>query len=292
METSSRPLVLFHDQCVDGVVSAWIAWRRYFDQAEYLPVRYGEQPPDCADRLVFILDFSYPPSVMSKIADQASRCIVIDHHDSAVWAYQREWLERHDVVTVFDLAHSGAQLTARYFNASARLWIVDYAEDQDLWKFSLPDSKEVNALIAATCLGLPPLEAFQALEELRGRSMKLAVQQGRGALLQVQAYARQVASEAKRVTFAGYPNIPIVNCAKPFNSQVGHALNRDSLFSVSWRQEGDRAVFSLRSEGEPPFDCAKLCERFKGGGHRGAAGFALPFNVPAAWAEVFTAERG
>jgi uncharacterized protein len=277
----SHPIVLFHSQCMDGLVAAWVAWRRYFERAEYIPVRYGQKPPDCSDRLVYVLDFCYSPEDTAALADQASRVIIMDHHKTSIDRFEQGWKPRPDVETIFDLGRSGAGITSDYFNAQARVWIVDYAEDRDLWRWKLPHSREINALLAASCLGKPPTEAFHLLNELRGLSMKQVIAQGTGAQLQIECYARQVATEAQRITFAGHANIPLVNLPKPMASEVLHALLDDRTpFAAGWRQEGTQAVFSLRSANGPDsFDVAKLAERFGGGGHRNAAGFSMTFHA-------------
>jgi uncharacterized protein len=283
METSARPLVLFHAQCVDGAVAAWVAWRRHNDRADYVAMRYGDPPPDCTDRLVYILDFSFSPNVLTRIADQAKRVINIDHHETAVGNYAA-WTPRPDVELKFDVTRSGAGLTADHFGSAH--WITEYAEDGDLYRFALPQSREVGAVLAAACLGYAPLDAFRALDTLLGQSRKTIEVQGRGALLSMDSYARQVAAEAAHVTFAGYPRIPIVNCSRPYRSAVTHLLAKDALFGVSWRMERDKALFSLRSDGLEPFNVAKLCEQFGGGGHRTAASFSIVFSAPEQWAEV------
>jgi oligoribonuclease NrnB/cAMP/cGMP phosphodiesterase (DHH superfamily) len=278
VETNPRPLIIFHDSCMDGIASAWVAWRRYFDRADYVPMRYGQKPPCCQDRVVFVLDFCFSPEETIRIADEATRVLVFDHHKTAIDRFS-DWRPRPDVELHFDLKHSGAQLTAKHFSAASRLWIVDYVEDRDLWKHALPHTHEVNALLGASCLGLEPIEAFKILDQLRGLSMKQAVAQGTGALLQLRCYARQVAAEARKTTFAGHPGIPVVNLPKPMASEVLHELTQEAPFAVGWRQEGPNIVFSLRSAGKPAFDVAKLAERYGGGGHPSAAGFTLPCNA-------------
>lgn len=271
-------LVLFHDQCADGLAAAWTAWRVLGSGAEYMPVRYDEPPPkQVGDRDIYVLDFSYDPKTLAGMADAARRLVVIDHHATAI-DQLKGWKARPDVELVLDKTHSGAQLALRYFSVpDTRLWIIDYVEDRDLWRFGLPHSKEINALIAASALGRTPLDAFQVFEELRGYSMKKAVERGAGALLQIECYARQVAKEARRITFSGYPEIPVVNLPKPMTSEVLHALTSEAPFAVGWRQEGAKAVFSLRSSGNPGFNVATLAERYGGGGHHNAAGFTLDF---------------
>lgn len=275
-----RSLVLFHDQCLDGLVAAWFAFRRFGETADYLAVRYKQPHPDCTDRVVYILDFCYSPEETAVIADEAARVVIIDHHASAIEEFRARWKERADVQALFDVTASGAALTARYFDVAAKFWIPDYVSDRDLWRFELPHSREINAMFAANCLGRAPLDAFSVLEELRGLSMHDAVIQGVGAQKQIEAYVRQMVPEVRWQTFLGYSDIPVINAPKPFNSEVLHALAKRAQFAVAWRVESNSAVFSLRSEG---FNVRELCERFGGGGHDPAAGFTLPFPSQELW---------
>lgn len=272
--TDPRPLILFHAECVDGIVSAWVAWRRFFERADYVPVKYGRERPDCTDRLVYVLDFCYPPEETVHMADEASRVVILDHHATAIDRFKASWKERPDVEYVFDIERSGAGITSDYFNSSSRVEIVNYVEDRDLWRFKLPSSKEVNAAIAAACLGKTPIQAFQALNDLRGKSMKQLITQGEGARMQIDAYARQCAEAATRSIFADYEDIPIVNIARPMNSDVLHLLTKNALFAVGWYVDDDRVIFSLRTD-KDDFDVARVAERYGGGGHKGAAGFTL-----------------
>jgi len=62
----AKRLVIYHANCIDGYTSAWAAWRKYGDDAEYLPASYGDPAPDVTGRWVLVVDFSYPRDVMLK----------------------------------------------------------------------------------------------------------------------------------------------------------------------------------------------------------------------------------
>lgn len=52
----NKPLILYHGpSCGDGFCAAWIAWLKFGDQAEYVPIQYGQEPPDVTGREVYIL---------------------------------------------------------------------------------------------------------------------------------------------------------------------------------------------------------------------------------------------
>lgn len=271
---NSRPLVIFHAECLDGIVSAYVVWLHYRGHADYCAAVYGSVPPDVQGRRVIIVDFSYPPEVLETMAAVASHITMIDHHDSAVRKYER-WAGRPNVEVLFDLTRSGAALTQQFFMVMAESWIVDYAEDRDLWRFELPQSREISAYLSAITLGKEPHDAFAALLQVSGVPFAKVAVLGAGALEQLQAYCRQVTRSASRVRFAGHEGIPLANIARPMNSDVLNMLAVGELFSVGWYQEGDEAIFSLRAAKD--FNVARLAERFGGGGHPLAAGFRVPF---------------
>src|SRR5262245_46679499 len=92
------PLVIYHGSCADGFASVWLANKAYFDKNSvhsslenpshwYIDTHaatYGDPPPNVTDRVVYILDFSYPKEQMEKIANYAQFVTVIDHHESAI----------------------------------------------------------------------------------------------------------------------------------------------------------------------------------------------------------------
>src|SRR3990167_11323403 len=52
--------VLYHGGCPDGFGGAYAAWKKFGDTAEYIPVKYGNTPPEgLAGREVYIVDFCY-----------------------------------------------------------------------------------------------------------------------------------------------------------------------------------------------------------------------------------------
>ena len=75
---------------------------------------------------------------------------------------------------------------------------------------------------------------------------------------------------------AGF-DIPVVN-SFVFQSEIGDELCKlypDAPFAAVWCQKAvNLQAWSLRSIGE--FDVSVIAEKFGGGGHRNAAGFAKP----------------
>lgn len=180
----TRPLILFHANCADGFCAAWIAHRHYGDDgddADYLPVQYGQEPPDVRGRVVYILDFSYKRPVMRRILSQARKVVVLDHHRTAeaeLAGIIDEFIQRPDLIANppgselpfirFDMTKSGGRLAWEYawdrwyapkysslMDGDQKLtrddppWLVAYTEARDLWTFHLPFSREISAALAS-----------------------------------------------------------------------------------------------------------------------------------------------
>ena len=73
-----KPLVIYHADCTDGYGSAFAAWLKFGDEAEYLPMQYGQVKTVAemnsvlstagipfGEGEVYILDFSLPKDVMA-----------------------------------------------------------------------------------------------------------------------------------------------------------------------------------------------------------------------------------
>ena len=93
-----RPLVIYHANCADGFAAAFAAWLKIGDEAEYVPCQYGQITGDeegweklmakFADggnlnRDVYILDFSFPRTIMDHLMECADKVVWLDHHASS-----------------------------------------------------------------------------------------------------------------------------------------------------------------------------------------------------------------
>jgi oligoribonuclease NrnB/cAMP/cGMP phosphodiesterase (DHH superfamily) len=203
--------------------------------------------------------------------EQAAFLVVLDHHKTAQKAMQELSQRKYDkpVMFVFDMERSGAGIARDYFQYGLTSWLVDYTQDRDLWRFSLPDSHAVNAFIGTLA---PMFDAYEYVHE--NFSISEATAAGAGALAYKNMYVSKMVEHAQLVTFDGHPSIPLVNVPYVGVSEVVGKLAEAALFAVGWfqRQDGKVAI-SLRSRGD--FDVSALAERHGGGGHKNAAGFQL-----------------
>ncbi len=254
-----KTVILYHANCYDGFGAAWASWKKLGDEAQYRPVQYGEAPVsiDGADT-VYILDFTYPRTFIEELRSRNGRVVIIDHHKSAMKA-----LAGLDD-TVFNLDKSASVLTWEYFFPGTETpQLLRYIQDYDLWKFELPNSKEVSIAINSH-----PMD-FSVWDGLDPK--QLAVD-GRPLLRLRQETVRMTCNEAKVVRFEGH-EVPVVN-ASSYSSEVGEELLKrysNAPFTVSYYDRAGVRHWSLRSR--PDFDVSVLARSYGGGGHVQAAGF-------------------
>jgi len=264
-------LVIYHDHCVDGWTAAWVAWLAAGDNdTEYVPASYGDPPPPVDGREVFVLDFSYPRQTMLQMAERAKKLVVLDHHKTAQAELQGLPFAH------FDMQQSGAAMAWEAFQVGKRPWLVDYVEDRDLWRFALPDSKEINAWIG-TCART----SFAEWSLLEHAGPVHAAHMGRAVLCYIDRYVRDMVPHARPVRLAGH-TVPSVNAPYVSISELLGKLAESAPFAIGWFQRGDGLyAYSLRSRGGPEaVDVSAIAKRFGGGGHHHAAGFCLPERLP------------
>jgi hypothetical protein len=254
------PLVIYHDDCVDGFTAAWAATRpAAWTWATLHPASYGDpEPPDSlvAGRDVLVVDFSYSRSVLERLARAAHRLWVFDHHATACDA-----LGGLPYVT-FDLARSGAGLVWDEWVGGPRPWLVDYVEDRDIWRKALPDTDAVAAWLAQVDRTMLMWDRLGSTH-----SPQTAVQEGRRVLASRDRYIDSVAPQAQVIP----GRLALVNApAWAVSDLLERLCERHHVpLAVAWHVEQDgRVRCSARGTG-----ARELAERFGGGGHPRAAGW-------------------
>jgi len=255
--------ILFHANCPDGFGAAWAAWKRFGDQARYLPVKHGSQPPEMpAGSEVFIIDFAYPRQILLELA-QIHTLKVLDHHKTA-----QADLAGLDFAE-FDMQRSGAVMAWQHFHPETEVpLLLQYVQDQDLWNWALPDSAEI-----CTALSIYPLD-FATWDHLDVEALR---QEGQVVLRYKQQLIERLSQKVDWLEIAGQ-RVPAVNTPL-FASELGNQLCLNypkAAFSACYAEHDGQRKFSLRSVGEN--DVAVIAARFGGGGHRNAAGFAVPLS--------------
>jgi oligoribonuclease NrnB/cAMP/cGMP phosphodiesterase (DHH superfamily) len=265
MDPSSVNCVIYHGGCTDGFGAAFSAWKCLGNRAEYHSCKHGEPPPDVLGKNVVILDFSYDNATTKRMISEAASLLVIDHHKSAM-------VELHDVSnTHFDMNHSGARLSWDFFHPGhPPPKLINYIEDRDLWKWELPYSKEFSA-----AFDMVPF-TFEDFEKYEDDSVfDDAVKRGSYILAYSKTVIKKVCEKAAQRRYQGM-EVMVVNSSH-WMSEIGNRLSHDCDFAVIWYYDHeDRKIkVSLRAFHDN-VDVSEISKRFGGGGHKKAAGFALP----------------
>lgn len=262
-ETRPKTLVLYHADCIDGFGAAWSAWRRFGEDAEYQAVVHGDPPPDVHGRQVFILDFSYPRTVLLDMAGKAAGLEVVDHHKTAA-----ENLKGIDFC-IFDMDKCGAVLAWERFHPDEAVpELLRYVQDKDLWQWRLPNSREITCALR----GHPfEFERWSLWADGWDTWREELTREGAAILSYQEQVVKTVVASAEEITVAGHrvlcANTPILQ------SEVAGALAEGRPFGVAWYEADGRRYYSLRSR-DGGIDVSEVARKFGGGGHARASGFS------------------
>lgn len=265
------PVVLFHDSCNDGHTAAWVA-RKKLPDATFLPVQYGRPLPyeECRGARVFMLDFC-PDTVedLRRLLDASSELLVLDHHKTAEATLAACQLpgKAGRFKSVWDGSKSGARLAWEwFFPGEPAPWLVEYAEDRDLWAWKLPLSREVSAGLQSYPMTFEQWDSFDRW------NFRLLATDG-AAILRYQAQLiDRICKNAREKDIGGHKILAVNNGT--LISEVAGKLAEGRPFGACWFEAEGKTVWSLRSA-KDGIDVSEVAKSFGGGGHRNAAGFTL-----------------
>ena len=257
-------VVIYHANCPDGFGAAYAAWKKFGDNASYIPQKTQESVPEgLVDKELYIVDYSYPKEILSKLIEANKSVVVIDHHESA-----REAVTSF-VGNVFELDHSGAVLAWNYFHPTAPTpKLLLHIEDSDLWKFALPETKAFVARLWQTKFDFATWDKM-ARDLENPEKFSEFIKKGEAALEYKHLYINELLTYQEKVEFDGHETLA-VNCARPYRSDVGNLLaKKTGTFGIVWYHYEGAFHISMRSIDD--FSVADLAKKFGGGGHKNAA---------------------
>jgi oligoribonuclease NrnB/cAMP/cGMP phosphodiesterase (DHH superfamily) len=300
-----RPLCIYHSPCADGFTAAWVVNRAFEGEVDFHPGVYGQPAPDVAGRDLILVDFSYKRPVLEAMlqsgdARQANSILVLDHHktaaedlaglakpegsempgcyDPTLWRRKWESWSEWPVRSIFDMERSGAQLAWDFFFADNgephRPRLVDYVGDRDLWRFSLPQSREVNAFVFAHEYDFAQWDMLDTALQTDSDVEDFA---RAGAAIEKKHHkdVAELVRVCQRTMIIGGYAVPVANIPYTLTSDAGNLMAKGLPFAACyWDTPGGR-VFSLRSTDEG-MDVSLIAKSYGGGGHRNASGFQMP----------------
>lgn len=279
-----KPICIYHGHCDDGFAAAWAVRKAVGPKLfEFYPGVYQQEPPDVTGRHVLLVDFSYKRPVLMQMAAKARSIVILDHHKTASEdlsgfrepAPFAEWAETpkvegdpEPIAALFDMNRSGAGMAWDFFHNQPRPEFINYVEDRDLWRKTLPGGDEFTIALRS----YP--QDFAIWDALVAAGSKSLIDEGHS----IQRYYRQRVEELKR---SAYPAllageaIYIANAPYFAASEVaGELCERAPTFGACYFEvRPGEWQYSLRSRGD--FDVSAIAKMFGGGGHKAAAGFTV-----------------
>jgi oligoribonuclease NrnB/cAMP/cGMP phosphodiesterase (DHH superfamily) len=276
-----KTFVLYHHPCTDGTAAALAAsLGGACIGAEYIGVKYGDRPAIPPGSLVYMLDFSYPRAALEALANEGTRVVILDHHktaaeDLAGLPDPGGYSGRAMISARFDMKKSGAALAWEFFHGTdgGLPPMFAYIQDRDLWRWELKGTKDFAAYLSSIPTTIKDYRKVYEGWELNAPKY---LEAGASILRLQDEYVSRMVKNAFKVVMFGQP-ATVVN-APILQSEVCDALlklNDGATFAGAWSTNGALDKWSLRSW-DGGADVSKLAAIHEGGGHRNAAGFAVP----------------
>ncbi|GES89183.1 phosphoesterase [Rhizophagus clarus] len=251
VDPGSLNYIIYHKDCPDGFGAAYTAWTQLGTNATYFAAAHGAERPSDSEikgKRIGMFDYSYPKSIIKEIEEKAELLIIVDHHITAKEELSGKGDEKERNYH-FDMNKSGARLAWEFFYPNKEVpLLIRHIEDNDLWRFALPSTKEFSAYWH----NVPKeFETYDQYVKDEGMIKKVI----ESALYNIDVY--------------------ILNSIT-MHSELGNALARieDADFGLVWHYDAKEKeyVVSLRSLDEKA-DVSQIAKVFGGGGHRNASGF-------------------
>ena len=262
-------VIIYHDQCRDGFGSAYAAWKKFGDNASYVPRKTQDSVPEgLINKELYILDYSYKKPELEKLVSENKSVVVIDHHESAkeaVCSFPGN---------VFDQEHSGAVLSWKYFHPDTEVpTLLLYVEDHDLWKFQMPHNREFNASLIEYTQDFETW--YQLNDNFENKDLfDSFIRNGTVIAGFEDKLVEKMMAFREKAIFEGH-EIYVLNAERIYRSILGNNLaelnqkeGRVPMAIVYYRYDG-YVHCSLRSTGD--FCVRTLAEKYGGGGHNNAA---------------------
>ena len=285
--------IYYHADCADGFTAAWAAAAILGTaNCDLHPARYdaGDRPEPypLPQQKVLILDFSYPRAVMERLIAEQPCVRLFDHHQTAL--QNLAGLPG----CVLDLERSGAMIawqtltqeqTGKLPAQADAPDLIRYVQNRDLWRWRLPNSRDINAYIST--VPCQPDEWDRLAAQLDDSAFRLYIEHAGRTLLRGQdQVVKAQAEQARMVDITGVDpvtgmmnvwRVPAANATVHRSETAALLLELypDAPFVAVYGDAADRRHWSLRSE-IGRVDVARIAETHGGGGHRSAAGFTSP----------------
>lgn len=282
-------LCIFHAFCADGFGAAWVVRRALGVDVEFHGASYGQEPPNVVGRDVIMVDFSYKRPVLDGMIKTANSVLILDHHKTAqedlagiqkpfgpTWKRHLENVYQ-DVCegvsgtpyALFDMERSGAGITWDFFFPDEpRPPLIDRLEDRDLWRFTFPETRAVQANVFSY-----PYD-FEVWDRLMTSPLPSLRAEGEAIERKHHKDVAELVGATRRTMVIGGHRVPVANLPYTLTSDAGHLMAQGEPFAACYLDTPNGRTFSLRST-DAGIDVSEIAKGYGGGGHRNAAGFKM-----------------
>jgi uncharacterized protein len=301
-KTLNYDFVIYHDFCSDGTACLWIIEDFCNSKTTYIPIGSGQINRLTDENIiekfsgknVIFADIIPTKEQFNILKKNCHFVTIIDHHLSSLNVFEDyvdqdynsvNYVGPHHNVFI-DMNKSACQMVWDYFYHDVeRPWAIDYIGDRDLYKFELPNSKEINLAMFKLRLinptGLTQLTNYSDADKCE------LIEKGTVYLTEENLQCMKWGKNAKYCKF--YVNDQIydiwsLSCPSALRSCVGNFMCGTKLpnennpdFTIIWRLSTDKSEYwiSLRGNGKHDLDAIAKQLDSTGGGHYDASGLTL-----------------
>lgn len=283
---------IFHHLDSDGRCAGAIAWRSPLvnrSQAyevieiDYKILEAGEYDLDDIkpNEVLIIVDFSFKPPDMSKILKKTPHIIWLDHHLTSL-----EYKYEMELDGIRDKAYSGCELAWRYFFPDKKMpRAVEYIGDRDKWAFNFGQTStkfveglklhphEPKDLIWDMLLGSAAGFEIGGKEDIE---VDKIISDGSLCIKYRDNFCRDYAKSFGFETMFEGKKAYALGLMMFGSDSFGDKIKEYELL-LGFEFDGKQYTVGVYSK---TIDVSKICQKYGGGGHKGAGGFitkTLPF---------------
>lgn len=299
--------ILYHENCLDGWASAYLAYRLYRDmgiqQIVLQPINYGGRESEVIgtiyddidahiDEIMFV-DFCPTQLTIDSLVSPAmnvGNIVVLDHHVGQCHLMAKYAEEYTNVHAEYSETLSGVGLVWRHWmeqrNASEQVKLPRMfaaVQDRDLWQFKLAYTKEICEALYCQSLNPWTVAHWDELYDSPTESLGNLINIGKTLLTYKENAYEQIMKNAYPMCLAyrdddGVPTTITglaVNAPYEYASEIGHRLAEQcGSFGLVWNYNGREGLAHCSIRGTN-MDVLPIAKQAGGGGHAKAAGFTM-----------------
>lgn len=310
--------VFYHYPCPDGAFAAFCA-HLALSNVRWCPMTVYSKPEDrlaqaaqAAGTTAYVLDYTGGPDFLRAVASVAKEVYVLDHHKTAAEDCAGVAESVPNLHLTIDMGRSGAGIARDHFavkgileskygadRAAALSLLIDYVEDNDLWRHTLADSKAVALGLGESKIEFDANKNAGLWEQLASLTVPALLASGQAAQARQDAIITAEMATARPMTIPGpHPMtaLAVVTQYPDYRSVAGNTLaalsvkaGHPAIGIIAYTEPGlapgpdgkPLIKVSLRSIGE--VDTTPCSKAFGGGGHKNASSFNVAVETFETW---------